>query len=69
MKTISLEALFVESTQRLIVKNKDRPDFHDWCLTTIVKPNMERINEMLGQENDPDYIAYAIEYLAQQQRG
>ena len=28
----------------------------------IIKPNIDRINKALGQENDPDYLAYAVEY-------
>jgi hypothetical protein len=28
----------------------------------IIKPNMERINKALGQENDPIYLAYMVEY-------
>ena len=28
----------------------------------IIKPNIEEINKKLGQENDPMYLAYAIEY-------
>jgi len=28
----------------------------------IIKPSILRINKDLGQENDPLYIAYAVEY-------
>lgn len=28
----------------------------------IIKPNIERINHKLGQENDPMYLAYVVEY-------
>ena len=28
----------------------------------IIKPNLLRINRDLGQENDPMYLAYAVEY-------
>lgn len=28
----------------------------------IIKPALARINRALGQENDPIYIAYAVEY-------
>lgn len=28
----------------------------------IIEPNIKRINETLGQENDPMYLAYAVEY-------
>jgi hypothetical protein len=29
----------------------------------IVLPNIERINRALGQENDPMYLAYMVEYV------
>ena len=29
----------------------------------VVKPNIERINKSLEQENDPMYLAYMIEYV------
>lgn len=29
----------------------------------IIKPNLARINKALGQENDPMYLAYAMEYI------
>lgn len=29
----------------------------------IIKPNMARINKALGQENDPMYLAYMVEYV------
>jgi hypothetical protein len=28
----------------------------------IVEPNIERINKATGQENDPRYLGYAIEF-------
>jgi hypothetical protein len=29
----------------------------------IIEPNIDRINKSLGQENDPMYLAYAVEYV------
>jgi hypothetical protein len=29
----------------------------------IIAPNIARINKALGQENDPRYLAYAVEYV------
>jgi hypothetical protein len=40
-----------------------RPAFHNRCRDEIIKPVMDRINADLGQENDPDYLVYAIEYV------
>lgn len=32
----------------------------------LIIPNLERINASLGQENNPDYLAYAVEYVVSQ---
>lgn len=29
----------------------------------VIEPNISRINLALGQENDPMYLAYAVEYV------
>jgi len=29
----------------------------------IIKPNINEINAKIGQENDPDYLAYATHYV------
>ena len=29
----------------------------------VIAPNIERINKTLQQENDPRYLAYALEYV------
>lgn len=29
----------------------------------IIRPNLKSINKKLGQENDPMYLAYAVEYV------
>lgn len=29
----------------------------------IIEPNIEKINRKLGQENDPMYLAYLVEYV------
>lgn len=37
--------------------------FHNEVRDKIVKPALAHINEVLGQPNDPDYIAYMLEAL------
>lgn len=32
----------------------------------IIEPNIGRINQSLGQENDPMFLAYAVEYAITQ---
>jgi hypothetical protein len=36
--------------------------FNQRCADQIIKPVLDRINETTGQENDPSYLAYALEY-------
>jgi hypothetical protein len=36
---------------------------HARCRDEIIIPALARINKTLGQENDPDYLAYLVEYL------
>lgn len=40
--------------------------FHSDVRREIVEPNIEEINRKLGQKNDPDFIAFAIEYVFMQ---
>jgi hypothetical protein len=35
---------------------------HDVC-EEIIRPNIDRINRALGQENDPMYLAYLVTYV------
>lgn len=32
----------------------------------VIKPSINRINRTLGQQNDPMYLAYAVEYAITQ---
>lgn len=32
----------------------------------VIKPNLAEINRKLGQENDPKYLAYVVEYVFSQ---
>ena len=34
----------------------------------VIKPNMAAINRKLGQENDPDYLSYAVVYAIGEMR-
>lgn len=34
--------------------------------TQVIQPNIDRINKALGQENDPMYWAYMVEYILNQ---
>lgn len=64
-KTVTLtDFLTEEEINRAVhLYNTDRANFHENCLKEIIKPNMARINTSLGQENDADYMAYAVEFV------
>lgn len=38
-------------------------EIHVAIRDNVIAPNMEEINRKLGQENDPDYIAYAVQHV------
>lgn len=64
MKTIALGDFLDDSELKAaaLIWRKDRSRFHRRILDEILLPNMQRINSRLGQENSPDYLAYAMEY-------
>jgi hypothetical protein len=37
--------------------------FAQRCAAEIITPQIERINQALGQENDALYLAYCVEYV------
>jgi hypothetical protein len=43
--------------------------FAQRCADEIISPNIEEINLRLGQENDPKYLAYLVEYVFQSTKG
>jgi hypothetical protein len=56
-------------TQEEIVRamrlyNKASPGtFASRCAEEIIAPVIDRINQKLGQENDPRYLGYAVEHV------
>jgi hypothetical protein len=48
-----------EQVQRCAALYPNRERIRD----EVVKPNMAEIDRKLGQENDPDYLSYAIVYV------
>ena len=37
--------------------------FASQCAKKIIEPNLEVINKKLGQDNDPKFLGYAVEYV------
>lgn len=57
MKTVTIgEFLTGEQIDRCFVLYPNRARIRD----EVIAPNMAEINRKLGQENDPDYLSYAI---------
>ena len=70
VKTVGLadfltEAQIVEAV-RLFQIHGDRAA--DQIRARVIEPNMKTINEKLGQENDPRYLAYAVVHVLTQAR-
>ena len=65
VKMVSLgDFLTEEQTRRCWGLYPNREQIRD----KIVKPNLASINEKLGQENDADYLSYAIVHVIGQGR-
>lgn len=56
----------IERAKELYREFKDTGLFAKEILGELILPNIERINEHIGQENSPLYLAYAVEYILQQ---
>lgn len=59
MKTITLSDFLTDKEIALAWRLEDAQDIAE----KIIKPNIERINRALGQENDPLYLGYCTEYV------
>ena len=47
---------------KLYAQLADTGKFARTVAEEVIKPNLAEINRKLGQENDPMYLAYAVEY-------
>jgi len=67
--TLGLAFTDEELTRAILLLQSDPEHFHERCRDEIVKPSLGRINITLQQENDPDWLAYFLEYaLTETQR-
>lgn len=46
-----------------------RSEFAERCAAEIIRPAIERINKVTGQENDAKYLAYCVEYALMKSKG
>ena len=67
IKTITIDQFLtsaeIEKARKLYTELKDTGSFAQTIEEEIITPNIERINQALGQENHPGYLAYVIEYV------
>jgi len=67
--TLGLAFTDEELVAAIRIMEDDPEHFHERCRDEIVKPSLERINITLQQDNDPDWLAYFLEYaLTETQR-
>lgn len=64
MRTVTIKDILTDRQIKLAMMLKTARAIHD----EIIKPNIETINRRLGQENDPMYLAYAVEYAIGQHK-
>jgi hypothetical protein len=70
MKSVNIQELLtleeIEKAADLYAKcaaDDQSPPFSVLCARDIIEPVIDRINQALGQENDPKYLAYCVEYV------
>jgi hypothetical protein len=70
MKTITINQFLtpaeITRAQALYQKLVNTGNFAVTLDAEIITPNIERINKALGQQNDPRYLAYAVEFVLSQ---
>lgn len=59
MKKLSVLDFLTEKEFEQCIRMNNKDDIEK----NIIKPNLTRINEKLGQENDSNYLAYAVMYV------
>ncbi len=67
MKEITIADILTDSeidqARKLYGELKDTNTFASRVEDELIRPNIERINKKLGQENDTKYLAYCVEYF------
>jgi len=59
--------LTTDQIERVVaIWNEHRTGFAQRVCDEVIAPNIEQINLKLGQENDPKFLAYAVEYVCMQ---
>ena len=71
-KTIPIGSILTNDEMKEALELYDKSETHQFaerCAAEIIRPVIDRINKNSGQENDPKYLAYCIEYAIMKSRG
>lgn len=71
-KTLPLGSILTKKEMKEALKLYKQAETHKFaerCAAEIVRPVIERINKETGQENDPLYLAYCVEYAIMKSGG
>lgn len=74
VKTLPLGAILTKEEMEQAIGIYDnlgasKAQFAERCAAEIIRPVIARINEQSGQENDPKYLSYCVEYALLRSRG
>jgi hypothetical protein len=58
-RQIGIQDILTDSEIQRAIEFSD----HDKILSELIEPNMDRINQSVGQENDARYLAYAVQHI------
>ena len=69
MKQASLSDFLMSDQidKALCIWREDNANFHKRVVDEIIMPALPDINRKLGQENNADFLAYAMEYVFNQE--
>lgn len=70
-RTVSIKDFLstVQIRKAIAIYKRKPANLHKELLEQIILPNMAEINRKLGQENNPDYMAYAVEFALNEANG
>jgi hypothetical protein len=65
MKTMNITDILTEDEIKLAYKlwKQQQPCFAQTIEAALIIPNIQRIEQRLGQEMDSKYLAYAVEFV------
>jgi len=64
-KTLTIGSILTQKEMKEALKLHKKAETHNFaerCAAEIIRPVIDRINKYTGQENDPLYLAYCVEY-------